>query len=98
MDKNESQSPCRCKAPTCGCNAAPANPCHTEAKCVGGNCGPHGLRPDGYNYEPGNYLNRCCGGNPTQIRKAGNPSNELWNSHSTDLSPENCIIRSHSSS
>ena len=49
--------------------AQPSDACHTAGTCRAGNCGPQGVRPNGYNYAPG-ALNRCCGGRPVQTNTA----------------------------
>jgi hypothetical protein len=50
-----------------------SNACHTDGLCDGnGACGPEGTRKDGYNYDGGNSLARCCGGNPTTVNTAQN--------------------------
>jgi hypothetical protein len=77
--------PCKtpgvCKDDVCGpigdaadgttCGEA-SNACHTAPVCKAGKCQAQGTRPDGYNYEAGKYLSRCCGGTPTSINSASN--------------------------
>lgn len=73
--------PGRCMAGACGaitnapdgtkCGDA-SNACHTERVCKGGTCQAEGTHADGYNYQSGNYLARCCGGTPTTINTPNN--------------------------
>jgi hypothetical protein len=77
--------PCKapgvCKDDVCGpignaadgtkCGTA-SDACHTDRTCKAGACQPQGSRPEGYNYDAGNYLARCCGGVPTSINTANN--------------------------
>ena len=73
--------PGRCMAGVCGAitNAPDAtkcgdasNACHTNRLCKAGACQAEGTHPDGYNYDSGNYLARCCGGAPTSINTPNN--------------------------
>ena len=45
----------------------PGNPCIAPGTCSGGNCGAPANRPDAFNYDGGDHLKRCCGGNPTTV-------------------------------
>jgi hypothetical protein len=77
--------PCKtpgvCKDDVCGpigdaadgtkCGAA-SDACHTDPTCKTGKCQAQGTHPDGYNYDSGNYLARCCGGAPTSLNSPGN--------------------------
>ena len=49
-----------------------SNACHTNRLCKAGACQAEGTHPDGYNYDSGNYLARCCGGAPTSINTPNN--------------------------
>jgi len=73
--------PGRCAAGVCGpitdapddtkCASA-SNACHTDRLCKAGVCQADTTHPDGYNYDTGNYLARCCGGTPTSINTPNN--------------------------
>jgi hypothetical protein len=71
----------KCRAGVCGAitNAADETPCgtasnacYTQPVCKAGQCQAQQARPDGYNYDTGNYLARCCGGSPSSINTANN--------------------------
>jgi hypothetical protein len=49
-----------------------SDPCRTDPVCSAGTCGAEGTRPTGFNYDPGNYLARCCNGVPTTINTPDN--------------------------
>ena len=59
-------------ATACGC-LPPADACHTASVCQpDGSCTPSKPRPDGFNYDPGDPLKRCCNGKPVSVNTSAN--------------------------